>query len=150
MQHFLILYYTTRRKDCHAECRKTQENHRESAKNSAYAKYTEFLCFKVLVFGDLTVRRGNIVQNTRCCGSGAVLCRTAVTIISARSATTAIIAVVAAVSGVLLVVLPYSLGIVVASVLGVLAGLCVDLAEERKQMAKTESDMPLVEALENE
>ena len=59
-------------------------------------------------------------------------------------------AVVAAVSGVLLVVLPYSLGIVVASVLGVLAGLCVDLAEERKQMAKTESDMPLVEAMENE
>ncbi|OWG01777.1 branched-chain amino acid ABC transporter permease, partial [Klebsiella pneumoniae] len=52
--------------------------------------------------------------------------------------------------GVLLVVLPYSLGIVVASVLGVLAGLCVDLAEERKQMAKTESDMPLVEAMENE
>lgn len=34
--------------------------------------------------------------------------------------------------------------------LGVLAGLCVDLAEERKQMAKTESDMPLVEAMENE
>ena len=33
---------------------------------------------------------------------------------------------------------------------GVLAGLCVDLAEERKQMAKTESDMPLVEAMENE
>ncbi|MGP4877538.1 AzlC family ABC transporter permease, partial [Klebsiella pneumoniae] len=25
-----------------------------------------------------------------------------------------------------------------------------DLAEERKQMAKTESDMPLVEAMENE
>ena len=49
-----------------------------------------------------------------------------------------------------LVVLPYSLGIVVASVLGVLAGLCVDLAEERKQMAKTESDMPLVETMENE
>ena len=68
------------------------------AKNSAYAKYTEFLCFKVLVFGDLTVRRGNVVQNTRCCGSGAILCRTAVTIISARSTTTAIIAVVAAVS----------------------------------------------------
>ena len=62
----------------------------------------------------------------------------------------AIAAVVAAVSGVLLVVLPYSLGIVVASVLGVLAGLCVDLAEERKQRATTESDMPLVEALENE
>ena len=98
MQHFLILYYTTRRKDCHAECRKTQENHRESAKTSAYTKYTEVLCFKVLVFGDLTVRRRNIVQNTRCCGSSAVLCRTAVTVISARSASTAIIAVVAAVS----------------------------------------------------
>ncbi|MDF5745630.1 branched-chain amino acid ABC transporter permease, partial [Klebsiella quasipneumoniae] len=40
-------------------------------------------------------------------------------------------------------------GIVVASVLGVLAGLCVDLEEERKQRATTESDMPLVEALEN-
>lgn len=68
--------------------------------------------------------------------------------IKSRACTVA--AVVAAVSGVLLVVLPYSLGIVVASVLGVLAGLCVDLAEERKQMAKTESDMPLVEAMENE
>jgi 4-azaleucine resistance transporter AzlC len=67
-----------------------------------------------------------------------------------KSQACTVAAVVAAVSGVLLVVLPYSLGIVVASVLGVLAGLCVDLAEERKQMAKTESDMPLVEALENE
>ena len=67
-------------------------------KNLRIPKYTEVLCFKVLVFGDLTVRRRNIVQNTRCCGSGAVLCRTAVTIISARSATTAIIAVVTAVS----------------------------------------------------
>ncbi len=44
--------------------------------------------------------------------------------IKSRACTVA--AVVAAVSGVLLVVLPYSLGIVVASVLGVLAGLCVD------------------------
>jgi predicted branched-subunit amino acid permease len=67
-----------------------------------------------------------------------------------KSQACTVAAVVAAVSGVLLVVLPYSLGIVVASVLGVLAGLCVDLAEERKQMAKTESDMPLVEAMENE
>ena len=98
MQHFLILYYITRRKDCHAECRKTQENHRESVKTSAYAKYTEVLCFKVLVFGDLTVRRRNVVQNARCCGSGAVLHRTAVAVISARSAASAIIAVVAAVS----------------------------------------------------
>ena len=93
MQHFLILYYITRRKDCHAECRKTQENHRESVKTSAYAKYTEVLCFKVLVFGDLTVRRRNVVQNARCCGSGAVLHRTAVAVISARSAASAIIAV---------------------------------------------------------
>lgn len=53
-----------------------------------------------------------------------------------KSQACTVAAVVAAVSGVLLVVLPYSLGIVVASVLGVLAGLCVDLAEERKQMAK--------------
>ena len=67
-----------------------------------------------------------------------------------KSQACTVAAVVAAVSGVLLVVLPYSLGIVVASVLGVLAGLCVDLAEERKQMTKTESDMPLVEAMENE
>ncbi|STU36984.1 AzlC family protein [Klebsiella pneumoniae] len=67
-----------------------------------------------------------------------------------KSQACTVAAVVAAVSGVLLVILPYSLGIVVASVLGVLAGLCVDLAEERKQMAKTESDMPLVEAMENE
>ena len=67
-----------------------------------------------------------------------------------KSQACTVAAVVAAVSGVLLVVLPYSLGIVVASVLGVLAGLCVDLTEERKQMAKTESDVPLVEAMENE
>ncbi len=44
-----------------------------------------------------------------------------------KSQACTVAAVVAAVSGVLLVVLPYSLGIVVASVLGVLAGLCVDL-----------------------
>ena len=67
-----------------------------------------------------------------------------------KSQACTVAAVVAAASGVLLVVLPYSLGIVVASVLGVLAGLCVDLAEERKQRATTESDMPLVEAMENE
>ncbi|STV66077.1 AzlC family protein [Klebsiella pneumoniae subsp. pneumoniae] len=53
-----------------------------------------------------------------------------------KSQACTVAAVVAAVSGVLLVVLPYSLGIVVASVLGVLAGLCVDLAEERKQYGK--------------
>lgn len=67
-----------------------------------------------------------------------------------KSQACTVAAVVAAVSGVLLVILPYSLGIVVASVLGVLAGLCVDLAEERKQAAMAESDMPLVEALEHE
>ncbi len=67
-----------------------------------------------------------------------------------KSQACTVAAVVAAVSGVLLVILPYSLGIVVASVLGVLAGLCVDLAEERKQAAIAESDMPLVEALEHE
>ena len=67
-----------------------------------------------------------------------------------KSQACTVAAVVAAVSGVLLVILPYSLGIVVASVLGVLAGLCVDLAEERKQAAIAESDMPLVEALMSE
>ncbi|EPK4791161.1 AzlC family ABC transporter permease [Klebsiella aerogenes] len=67
-----------------------------------------------------------------------------------KSQACTVAAVVAAVSGVLLVILPYSLGIVVASVLGVLAGLCVDLAEERKQAAIAESGMPLVEALEHE
>lgn len=67
-----------------------------------------------------------------------------------KSQACTVAAVVAAVSGVLLVILPYSLGIVVASVLGVLAGLCVDLAEERKQAAKAKSGMPLVEALEHE
>ena len=60
-----------------------------------------------------------------------------------------IAAVVAAVSGVLLVVLPYSLGIVVASVLGVMAGLSVDLAEERKQ-AQAADKLSLEGALENE
>jgi hypothetical protein len=48
-----------------------------------------------------------------------------------------------------LVVLPYSLGIVVASVLGVMAGLSVDLAEERKQ-AQAAAKLSLEGALENE
>ncbi|KAF1366588.1 AzlC family ABC transporter permease [Yokenella regensburgei] len=49
-----------------------------------------------------------------------------------KSQACTVAALVASVSGVLLVVLPWSLGIVVASLLGVLAGLAVDLAEERK------------------
>lgn len=68
-----------------------------------------------------------------------------------KSQACTVAAIVATISGVLLVVLPYSLGIVVASVLGVLAGLSVDLAEERRQ-AKTQDShaMPLEGALENE
>ncbi|QGH62050.1 AzlC family ABC transporter permease [Serratia proteamaculans] len=49
-----------------------------------------------------------------------------------KSQACTVAALVASVSGVLLVVLPWSLGIVVASLLGVLAGLCMDLAEEKK------------------
>ena len=49
-----------------------------------------------------------------------------------KSQACTVAALVASVSGVLLVVLPWSLGIVVASLLGVLAGLAVDLADERK------------------
>ena len=41
-------------------------------KNLRIPKYTEVANFDVLVFGDLAVRRGNVVQNTRCCGSGAI------------------------------------------------------------------------------
>ncbi|MBC6556661.1 AzlC family ABC transporter permease [Citrobacter braakii] len=52
-----------------------------------------------------------------------------------KSQACTIAAVVASISGVLLVVLPWSLGIVVSSLLGVLAGLCMDLAEERKAQA---------------
>ena len=66
-----------------------------------------------------------------------------------KSQACTVAAVVAAVSGVLLVVLPYSLGIVVASVLGVMAGLSVDLAEERKQ-AQAADKLSLEGALENE
>lgn len=66
-----------------------------------------------------------------------------------KSQACTVAAVVAAVSGVLLVILPYSLGIVVASVLGVMAGLSVDLAEERKQ-AQAADKLSLEGALENE
>ena len=66
-----------------------------------------------------------------------------------KSQACTVAAIVAAVSGVLLVVLPYSLGIVVASVLGVMAGLSVDLAEERKQ-AQAAAKLSLEGALENE
>lgn len=52
-----------------------------------------------------------------------------------KSQACTVAALVASVSGVLLVVLPWSLGIVVASLLGVLAGLAVDLSEERKRKA---------------
>ncbi|WP_048959763.1 AzlC family ABC transporter permease [Enterobacter bugandensis] len=52
-----------------------------------------------------------------------------------KSQACTVAALVASVSGVLLVVLPWSLGIVVASLLGVLAGLCMDLAEERNAKA---------------
>lgn len=68
-----------------------------------------------------------------------------------KSQACTVAAIVATVSGVLLVVLPYSLGIVVASVLGVLAGLGVDLAEERRMKPAAEaSAAPLEGALENE
>lgn len=68
-----------------------------------------------------------------------------------KSQACTVAAVVAAVSGVLLVVLPYSLGIVIASILGVLAGLSVDLAEERRAArANTAPALPLEGALENE
>lgn len=66
-----------------------------------------------------------------------------------KSQACTVAAIVAAVSGVLLVILPYSLGIVVASVLGVLAGLSVDLAEERRA-AHAAPVLPLEGALENE
>ncbi|AOJ73454.1 MULTISPECIES: AzlC family ABC transporter permease [Burkholderia] len=49
-----------------------------------------------------------------------------------RSRACIIAAAVASVSGVLLVILPYSLGIVAASLLGISAGLYVDFAEEKK------------------
>lgn len=49
-----------------------------------------------------------------------------------KSQACTVAAMVASVSGVLLVILPWSLGIVVASLLGVLAGLRMDMMEEKK------------------
>ncbi len=60
----------------------------------------------------------------------------AIVIPQIKSQACTVAALVASVSGVLLVILPWSLGIVVASVLGVLAGLSMDLAEERKRDAE--------------
>lgn len=60
-----------------------------------------------------------------------------------KSQACTVAALVASVSGVLLVILPWSLGIVVASLLGVLAGFCMDLAEERKtKLLNTENNQP--------
>ncbi|HFZ8994617.1 TPA: AzlC family ABC transporter permease [Citrobacter freundii] len=74
----------------------------------------------------------------------------AIVIPQVKSQACTVAAIVAAASGVLLVVLPYSLGIVVASVLGVLAGLSVDLAEERRAKAVETPALQLEGALENE
>ncbi|MFP1751887.1 AzlC family ABC transporter permease [Lonsdalea quercina] len=52
-------------------------------------------------------------------------------------------ALVASVSGVLLVIIPCSLGIVVASLLGILAGLSIDLMEERKINSENTLHEPL-------
>ena len=56
-----------------------------------------------------------------------------------KSQACTVAALVASVSGVLLIVLPWSLGSVVASLLGVLAGFAVDLAEKRKLNAENTS-----------
>jgi len=56
-----------------------------------------------------------------------------------KSQACTVAALVASVSGVLLVILPWSLGIVVASLLGVLAGLFMDFAEERKVKASCDA-----------
>lgn len=57
----------------------------------------------------------------------------AIVVPQVRSQACMVAALVASLSGVLLVILPCSLGIVAASLLGVFAGLCVDLSEERKK-----------------
>ncbi|WP_442797087.1 AzlC family ABC transporter permease [Pantoea vagans] len=57
----------------------------------------------------------------------------AIVVPQVKSQACTVAALVASMSGVLLVILPCSLGIVIASLLGVLAGLAVDLAEERKE-----------------
>lgn len=59
----------------------------------------------------------------------------AIVVPQVKSQACTVAALVASVSGVLLVVLPWSLGIVLASLFGVLAGLCVDLSEEKKAKA---------------
>lgn len=58
-----------------------------------------------------------------------------------KSQACTVAALVAAISGVLLIALPYSLGIVVASLLGVIAGWRVDLAEERKVAGKIQNEV---------
>lgn len=57
----------------------------------------------------------------------------AIVVPQVKSQACMVAALVASMSGVLLVILPCSLGIVIASLLGVLAGLAVDLSEERRQ-----------------
>lgn len=57
----------------------------------------------------------------------------AIVVPQVKSQACTVAALVASMSGVLLVILPCSLGIVIASLLGVMAGLAVDLAEERKE-----------------
>lgn len=56
----------------------------------------------------------------------------AIVVPQVKSQACTVAALVASVSGVLLVILPCSLGIVISSLLGVLAGTCIDLAEEKK------------------
>jgi len=55
----------------------------------------------------------------------------AIVIPQVKSRACIIAAIVASISGILLVILPYSLGIVVASLLGVIAGYAVDRADEK-------------------
>ncbi|QZX98133.1 AzlC family ABC transporter permease (plasmid) [Pantoea alfalfae] len=57
----------------------------------------------------------------------------AIVVPQVKSQACTVAALVASMSGVLLVILPCSLGIVIASLLGILAGLAVDLTEERKE-----------------
>lgn len=56
----------------------------------------------------------------------------AIVVPQVKSQACTVAALVASMSGVLLVILPCSLGIVIASLLGILAGLAVDLTEKRK------------------
>ncbi|BEM76413.1 branched-chain amino acid ABC transporter permease [Serratia marcescens] len=59
-----------------------------------------------------------------------------------KSQACTVAALTASISGVLLVILPCSLGIVVASILGVIAGLLVDLSEEKRQQENL-ADVPV-------